>query len=191
MKHTKLEGGFPYKEYYWAGLNLNSLSTVIDARRVVASGSRGTRNASRSLCLRGRSGGVLLLLLGFVQAGIGVLLVLVDSPVENVVVLEALAHEQVTEDLAQVAVVRLVVEAQGACVVQVNGELVGETTAEDLGRSGHLLLHDAVVLLLLGRSLQALPRQRAAAEVEHNIAQRLHVVTTRLLFTRSQYTFRL
>jgi len=44
-------------------------------------------------------------------------------PVEHVVVGEALAVEQVPEQLAQVRVVGLVVEAQGAAEVQVGGKL--------------------------------------------------------------------
>jgi hypothetical protein len=86
----------------------------------------GTRGVLGVLSSRGRVAGGLL-------DRLGVLLVLVDGPVENVVVLEALAHEQVAEDLAQVAVVRLVVEAERARVVQIDGELVGETAAEHVG----------------------------------------------------------
>jgi hypothetical protein len=131
-----------------------------------------------------RSIGVLLLVVGLLLLGLGnslgVLLVLVDGPVKDVVVLEALADEEITEDLAEVGVVGLVVEAEGTRVVEVDGELVGEAAAEDLGRCGHLLLHDAVVLLLLGRSLESLPWQGATAEVEHDIAERLHIITTRL-----------
>ena len=122
-----------------------------------------------------------LALVGSLGDGLGVLLVLVDGPVEHVVVLEAFTDEEVTEDLAEVRVVGLVVEAERAGVVEVDGELVGKAAAEDLGGRGHLLLHDAVVLLLLGGSLEALPRETAAAEVEHNVAERLHVVTARLL----------
>lgn len=121
--------------------------------------------------------GRLLGSLGVVLGG----LVLVDGPVENVVVLESLANKQVTEDLAKVAVVRLVVETKRTSVVQVNGELVGEAAAQDLGGGGHLLLHDAVVLLLLGSSLEALPWQRATAEVQHDVSERLHIVAARLL----------
>jgi hypothetical protein len=102
--------------------------------------------------------------------GLGVLLVLVHGPIEDVVILESLTDEEIAEDLAQVRVVRLVVEAQGAGVVEVDGELIGEATAEDLGRRRHLLLHDAVVLLLLGRRLEALPREGSTAEVEHDVA---------------------
>ena len=129
-----------------------------------------------------------LLSLGLVGSGLSnglrVLLVLVDSPVKDVVVLEALADEEVAEDLAEVRVVGLVVKAKRAGVVEVDGELVREATAENLGGSGHLLLHNTVVLLLLGGSLQTLPGQRTTAEVEHHVTKRLHVVTTGLLDTQ-------
>lgn len=110
-------------------------------------------------------------------------MVLVDGPVEDVVVLEALANKKITEDLAKVAVVGLVVEAKGTSVVQINGKLVGKPAAKDISGGSHLLLHDAVVLLLLSSSLQSLPGKRATAEVEHDIAERLHVIATRLLNT--------
>lgn len=103
--------------------------------------------------------------------GLGILLVLVDGPVENVVVLERLANEQVTEDLAKVGVVGLVIETKRTGVVQVDGEFVGEATAENLSGGGHLLLHDAVVLLLLSRRLQSLPRKRSTTEVKHDVAK--------------------
>lgn len=113
--------------------------------------------------------------------GLGVLLVLVDSPVEYIVVLEALTNEEIPEDLAEIAVVRLVVKSKGTGVVQVDGKLVGEATAQDFSRGRHLLLHNAVILLLLRGSLQTLPRERSTAKVEHDVAERLHVVTARLL----------
>lgn len=125
----------------------------------------------------------ILILLGSVHDHGSVLLVLVDGPVEDVIVLEGLADEEVAENLAQVGVIGLVIKAQRTGVVQVNGELVGETTAEDLGRGGHLLFHDTVVLLLLGSSLQTLPGERTTAEVEHDITQRFHVIASRLLDT--------
>ena len=65
--------------------------------------------------------------------------------------------------------------------VEVDGKLVGEPAAEVLGRGRHLLLHDAVVLLLLRRSLEALPRERAAQKVHEHVAERLHVVAAGLL----------
>lgn len=113
--------------------------------------------------------------------GLSVLLVLVHGPVEHVVVLKSFANEEITEDLAEVRVIRLVVEAERTSVVQVDGKFVGESTAKNLGGSRHLLLHDAVVLLLLGGGLESLPGKGSAAEVEHDIAERLHVVTAGLL----------
>lgn len=144
-------------------------------------GSGGVRDmAATGLVVLLRSG----LVSGSLGDGLGVLLVLVDGPVEDVVVLEALTDEKITEDLAEVRVVRLVVEAERPGVVQVDGELVGEATAENLGGRGHLLLHNAVILLLLSSSLEALPGEGATAEVEHNVSKRLHVITAGLLNTQ-------
>ena len=116
--------------------------------------------------------------------GLSVLLILVDGPVKDVVILESFADEKVTEDLAEVGVVRLVIKAEGTGVVQVDGKLIGESTAEDLGGCSHLLFHDTVVLLLLGGSLESLPGEGATAEVEHDISKGFHVVTTGLLNTK-------
>jgi len=70
----------------------------------------------------------------------------------------AVARKQVPEDLAQVRVVRLVVEAQAAAVLEVRGELGREVLAQQLDRRGHLLLADLLVLLLLGGRLEPLRR---------------------------------
>lgn len=168
-----------------ASATLNHLA----ARAGDSVGLGGTSSGSTSSGGSSTRGTSLVLLFGVSLAGslgngLGVLLVLVDGPVEDVVVLEALADKEITEDLAEVAVVGLVVEAERAGVVEVNGKLVGEAAAEDLGGSGHLLLHDAVILLLLSSRLKTLPGQRTTAEVEHNVAERLHVVTARLLDTQ-------
>lgn len=128
---------------------------------------------------------LIIILGGLLTSGLGnclgILLVLIDSPVEDVVILEALTDEEITEDLSEIRVVRLIIEAKGASVVEVDGELVGESTAKNLGWGGHLLLHDAVVLLLLGGRLETLPWKGATAKVEHNVSKGLHVVTARLL----------
>lgn len=152
---------------------------------------RSALGAGRSASVGSRSGGdvtstavlvvvLALTLVGSLGDGLGILLVLVDGPVEYIIVLESLADEEVTEDLAEVRVVWLVVEAEGTGIVQVNGKLIGEATAEHLSGGGHLLLHDAVVLLLLGGRLKTLPGKGATAEVEHNVAKRLHIVTAGL-----------
>ena len=49
------------------------------------------------------------------------------------------------------------------------------------GSGAHLLLGDHVVLLLLGRRLEALPRQAASQEVHQHVAQRLEIVPPALL----------
>lgn len=103
-----------------------------------------------------------------------------DAPVEDVIVLETLADEQVAEEFAEVRVVRLVVEAEGATIVKEDAKLIREATAKQVGGRGHLLLHDAVILLLLGRSLETLPRELTAEEVHENVGERFEIVTTRL-----------
>ena len=127
---------------------------------------------------------ILVLLLGLITLslcnGLSILLVLVHCPVEDVIILKPFADEEVTEDLAKVRVIGFIVKTKGAGVVEIDGKLVGEATAEDFGRRCHLLLHDSIVLLLLGGSLETLPGQRATAEVEHDIAERLHIITTGL-----------
>ena len=110
------------------------------------------------------------LVTGSLSHGLGVLLVFVDGPVEHVVVLEAFADKEITEDLTKIGVVRLVIETKRSSIVQIDGKLVGEATAEHLGGGSHLLLHDPVVLLLLRSSLEPLPWKRATAEVKHDVA---------------------
>lgn len=97
-----------------------------------------------------------------------------NRPVEDIVVLEAFSNKQVSEELSQVRVVGLVVESKRSTIVEVDGEFVGETSAENLGGSSHLLLHDPVVLLLLSSSLESLPWELTSEEVlagqpDHNI----------------------
>lgn len=152
----------------------NLAALARDTTRLSTGGTHGVARTDALTTL------LLILFVGGVHNHGGVLLVLVDGPVEDVVILEGLADEQVPEDLPQVRVIGLVVKTQRAGVVQVDGELVGKSPAQNLGGGGHLLLHDTVVLLLLGSRLQALPGQGTTAEVEHNVTQGLHIVTTGL-----------
>ena len=69
--------------------------------------------------------------------------------------------EQISDELAQVRVVGLLLEAERAAVVQVGRELGGLALAELLHRGRQLLLADLLVLLGLGLGLQPLPRQLA------------------------------
>lgn len=130
---------------------------------------------------------VILLRIGLTSGlsnGLGVLLVFVDSPIKDIVILEAFADKEIAENLTEVAIVGLVVEAKGSSVVEVDGKLVGEAATKHLSRGCHLLLHDAIVFLLLGCCLETLPGERAAAEVKHDVPERLHVITARLLDTQ-------
>ena len=122
------------------------------------------------------------LIAGGLRDGLSVLLIFVDGPVEDIIVLEALADEEIAEDLSQVRIVGFVVEAERTRVIEIDGKLVREAATQDLGRSRHLFLHDAVILLLLRSGLQTLPREGATAEVKHDVAQGFHIVTARLLW---------
>ena len=55
---------------------------------------------------------------------------LLNAPVEDVVVLEALANEQVAEEFPEVGVIGLVIEAEGTAVIEEDTKLAREATAE-------------------------------------------------------------
>lgn len=107
-----------------------------------------------------------------------------DAPIEDVVILVPFTDEKVSEKLAKVRVVGLVVEAKSTGVIQEDAKLVGEAAAKDVGRSGHLLLHDSIVFLLLGRGLQSLPRESASKEVHENVGERFQIIAASLLDTQ-------
>src|ERR1700758_4975004 len=81
---------------------------------------------------------------GRLSNSLSIFLVFVNSPVEYVIVLETLADEKVPENLSEVRVVWLVIEAERASVVEIDGKLVGKAAAENFSWSRHLLFHDAV-----------------------------------------------
>lgn len=94
-----------------------------------------------------------------------------DAPVEDIIVLVTLADKEVAEEFAQVAIVGLVVKAEGTAIVEENAEFIGEAATEQVGRSGHLLLHNTIVLLLLGGSLETLPRELSTQEVHEDVSE--------------------
>ena len=98
------------------------------------------------------------------------------TPVEDVVVLVPLADEQVPEEFTEVRVIRLVIESKSAAVVEEDAKLVGKAAAKKIRGRRHLLFHDTIVLLLLGRSLESLPGKSAAEEVHENVSKRLEIV---------------
>ena len=169
--HTTLDGGMsPYKE----SEDLERLGFARNSHRLLLVLSGTTDLAGRGLEL------AIILLTSGLGDSLGILLVLVDSPIKNIVVLKALTDEQIAEDLAEIAVVWLIVEAERTSIVKVDGKLVGEATAQNVGRCCHLLLHNSIVLLLLGGSLETLPREGSTTEIQHDVSERFHVITARL-----------
>ena len=118
-------------------------------------------------------------------------LLLQHRPVERVVVLVVERPEEDPVELAEVHVVRRLLEPQAAAVVEVHGELCGEALAQHLyilnsnhrkevsriskllrarlylNRCRHLLLADLLILLLLGGRLQTLPWKRTPVDVHY------------------------
>ena len=60
-----------------------------------------------------------------------------DAPIEDVVVLVAFTNEKVTEELAQVRIIRFVVESERTSVVEEDTKFIGETAAKGIGGGGH------------------------------------------------------
>lgn len=117
-------------------------------------------------------------------SGLILLSVPLNAPVKYIIVLVALTNKQITEKLAQVGIIGLVVKAEGAAVVEEDSEFVREAAAEQVGGCGHLLLHDAIILLLLRGSLEALPRKSTTKEVHQNVGKRLEIITASLFDTQ-------
>ena len=107
-----------------------------------------------------------------------------DAPVEHVIVLVPFTDEEIPEELPQIGVVRLVVKSQGPSVVQEYGKLVREATAEKIGRSGHLFLHDPVILLLLSGGFETLPGERTTEEIHEDVSEGFEVVAASLFDTQ-------
>ena len=89
--------------------------------------------------------------------------------------------ESLSEQITQVVVIWSILESKVADVAEVLVELLWEAIAQ-LGNWRRLLLvSDLLVLLLVGRSLESLPRKTSAKEVHENVAERLEIVTAGLL----------
>jgi hypothetical protein len=67
---------------------------------------------------------------------------LLDGPVEDMVVLQAFADEEIAEELAEVGVVGSVVKAQALDVLEVAREGIGKPMAQVLDWGVDLLLFD-------------------------------------------------
>ncbi len=88
--------------------------------------------------------------------------------------------ESLSKELAEIVVVGGVFEAEVADVREVLAELLGEAFAEVLDGGGLLLLTNLFVLLLVGSSLETLPRQTATEEVHEDVAEGLEIISARL-----------
>jgi len=64
-----------------------------------------------------------------------------------------------------IPVVWLLLESEGAAVVEVGGKLAWRSLAQDIDGRGHFLLRDPLVLLLLGGGPQSLPGEGALKQI--------------------------
>jgi hypothetical protein len=103
-----------------------------------------------------------------------------NAPVKDIVVLVALLNKEVAEEFTKVGVVWLIIEMKRSSIVQKDAKLVGETMAKKDRRSSHPVLHDSIVLLLFGGSLQALPRESTMKEIHENVSKTFKIVPTSL-----------
>mmetsp|Transcript_22320 Transcript_22320/g.46874 ORF Transcript_22320/g.46874 Transcript_22320/m.46874 type:complete len:427 (-) Transcript_22320:824-2104(-) len=112
------------------------------------------------------------------------LLKLQYGPVKDVVVLIPGPNKGLPQQVAQVVVVRLVVEPQAPAVVKVRHKLLRKLLAKHFDRRGHLSLADLLVLLFFRGRLEPLPGEAAAQKVQEHVPQRLQVVPPALLYTQ-------
>lgn len=89
--------------------------------------------------------------------------------------------ESLGKELAEIVVVGCVFKAEVADVGEVLAKLFGEALAEVLDGGGLLLLTNLFILLLVGSSLETLPRQTTAEEVHEDVTEGLEIVSARLL----------
>ena len=89
---------------------------------------------------------------------------------------------QVQQDIPEVGVIGLVLELEGAAVVEVDRKLDRQMPALDLHRNRHLLLHNLLVFLHLVVGPHALPRQVPLHQVDQDVPDGLEVVSAALLY---------
>mgnify|MGYP000886491393 CR=1 FL=1 len=93
---------------------------------------------------------------------------------------EGVALHALLEQIQNVAVVGVRREAQRPAELHVLFELVRLVQTQLVNRNLLLLALDIVIFFVLAASGQALPRQRAAQEVQQHVADGLEVVSARL-----------
>jgi hypothetical protein len=92
-----------------------------------------------------------------------------EVPIVDVIELESAASEEVLEECPEVRVVGFLIEAEVPDVSEVGRQVLWESLTQRLDGGGDLLLHDALVLVLLVRGLEVLPRELSLQEVHHHI----------------------
>jgi hypothetical protein len=80
-------------------------------------------------------------------------------------ILEAQKHGTLHVEQQSVPVVWLLLESEGAAVVEVGGKLAWRSLAQDIDGRGHFLLRDPLILLLLGGGPQSLPGEGALKQI--------------------------
>ncbi len=104
------------------------------------------------------------------------------GPVVHVIQFVTFSVEQFLKHFSQVAVIGLIFELQGSAVVEVSGEFNGQALAQDFNGSGHLLLHNLVVLFLLVVGLNTLPRQKSSHQINQHITNSLQIISSTLFY---------
>ena len=107
-----------------------------------------------------------------------------NTPIQDVVMSVALTNKEMTKEVAQVGIVRLIIEAKSTGVIQENTKLGRESMTQEIRGSGHLLLQDTIVLFRRRSSLETLPRKGTSEEIHQDISKRFEVITTTLLDTQ-------
>lgn len=83
---------------------------------------------------------------------------------------EALSHEKIAKDLAQVRIVRLVVKAKGTDVIEISCKFPRKTLAQIICPDRPLPFQDQLFQLRVIRGFEIVPRKRAPEEVEKHIS---------------------
>ena len=107
-----------------------------------------------------------------------------NTPIKDIVILVALAKKEITKEFAQIGIIRPLIEAKSTSVIQEDAKLGRESTTQDICGSGHLLLHDTIVHLLLRSSLETLPGKGTSKEMYQDVSKRFEIIATSLLDTQ-------
>lgn len=110
--------------------------------------------------------------------------VALNTPIKDIIILIAFTNEKITEKLAEIGIIRLIIETESASIIQEDAKLVGEATTKEVSWSSHLFFHYTVIFLLLGRSLETLPRKSTTEKVHEDVSKRFEIIATGLFYTK-------